>query len=141
MIGGNGMTDSYIGVDLDGTLAYHGETWDGVSIHAPVPLMLNRVKYWLDQGKNVRIITARLAPTESPERLEEQAALIKEWCLEHLGQEIPAQSYKCHRMTELWDDRAVQVFRDTGIPLAYLAKAAARSSAVHAPTYEDHEES
>jgi hypothetical protein len=52
--------ENWIGVDLDGTLA-HYDGWDGWNvIGPPIPLMLERVKLWLDQGKDVRIITAHM---------------------------------------------------------------------------------
>jgi hypothetical protein len=53
------MSEGWIGVDLDGTLAHYSE-WKGPdSIGEPVPLMLARVKEWLAKGLEVRIVTAR----------------------------------------------------------------------------------
>lgn len=47
------MNGGWIGVDLDGTLAeYHG--WDDGRIGAPIPKMVQRVKQWLAEGKEVR---------------------------------------------------------------------------------------
>ena len=83
----------WIGVDLDGTLAeYHGWQPDG-SIGKPVALMLQWVKQWLEQGIEVRIVTARVGrhPT-NPDHLQfiqEQRALIQEYCKEHLGVVLP----------------------------------------------------
>ena len=49
----------WIGVDLDGTLAeYHG--WNG-SIGKPIAPMVDRVKRWLAEGVEVRIMTARVS--------------------------------------------------------------------------------
>lgn len=49
----------WIGVDLDGTLA-HYDGWKGPEhIGAPIPAMVERVKAWLAEGKEVRISTAR----------------------------------------------------------------------------------
>ena len=56
------MTRGWIGVDLDGTLATH----DGKRsqrIGAPIPAMVERVKMWLREGREVRIVTARAART------------------------------------------------------------------------------
>lgn len=51
---------SWIGVDLDGTLAYY-DGWKGEHhIGDPIPEMLDRVKGWLEQGYEVRIVTARV---------------------------------------------------------------------------------
>lgn len=115
------VSESYIGVDLDGTLALHGTTWDGISVHAPIPRMVERVKGWLNEGTNVRIITARVAPINTPERIAEQTERIEKWCEEHLGRKLPVQAYKCYNMIELWDDRAIQVARDSGIALVDVA--------------------
>jgi hypothetical protein len=98
----------WIGVDLDGTLAeYHG--WVGIHyIGKPIPLMLERVKKWLSQGRDVRIFTARVAGEPK------SAGPIREWCLEHLGQVLPITNCKDHQMAELWDDRVVQVVTNNG---------------------------
>ena len=52
----------WIGVDLDGTLAeYHGWHDDG-RIGKPILPMVARVKKWLAEGKEVRIVTERVWP-------------------------------------------------------------------------------
>lgn len=108
------MTDTnrpWIGVDLDGTLAeYHGWRDDG-QIGPPVPLMVDRVLKWLREGKDVRIVTARV----SPPNVEEQTVLVKEWCAKHLGTVLPVTCSKDYQMLELWDDRAIQVISNTGL--------------------------
>ena len=48
----------WIGVDLDGTLAFY-QGWNEGKIGDPVPVMLARVKGWLAEGVEVRIVTAR----------------------------------------------------------------------------------
>ena len=99
----------WIGVDLDGTLAHYEGFGDGKKIGKPIPLMLERVKGWLKQKKEVKIFTARVAY-----RNEGQKRIIKEWCVKHIGQELPITCFKDFRMTELWDDRAIQVEKNTG---------------------------
>ena len=71
--------------------------------------MLERVKGWLDEGKKVKIFTARVAY-----RNEEQRELIKVWCLKHIGQELEVTCFKDWAMTALWDDRVVRVEKNTG---------------------------
>jgi hypothetical protein len=98
----------WIGVDLDGTLAeYHG--WVAADhIGPPIPAMVERVKAWLAEGRQVRIFTARVSdPAETIEP-------IKAWCREHLGRELPVTNVKDYGMVELWDDRAVTVEPNTG---------------------------
>ena len=104
----------WIGVDLDGTLAeYHG--WaPGGTIGKPVPAMLKRVKAWLNEGKDVRIFTARVAEAGSR---NDEVRKIKRWCREHLGRELEVTNAKDHGMVELWDDRAVEVQTNTGRPV------------------------
>lgn len=107
----------WIGVDLDGTLAvYYG--WKGAShIGAPVPRMLERVKSWLAEGKEVRIFTARVYHDNSSVRVHEASVArdaITAWCKEHIGQELRITNVKDYAMFELWDDRAVQVIPNTG---------------------------
>ncbi len=98
----------WIGVDLDGTLAVY-EGWKGGSeIGDPVPLMLDRVKTWISEGKEVRIFTARAS---APELIEP----IESWCLRHLGKILPVTNVKDFSMIELWDDRAVRVEMNTGV--------------------------
>ncbi len=101
----------WIGVDLDGTLAeYHG--WNGGAIGEPVPAMLARVKEWLAKEQAVKIFTARACTGDA-----EQIALIKAWCVKHVGQELEVTATKDFAMIELWDDRCVQVVPNTGVPI------------------------
>jgi hypothetical protein len=102
--------NGWIGVDLDGTLAFYDE-WRGAEhIGDPVPAMLLRVRQWLDRGLDVRIFTARVSNGDK----QNSAGAIKRWCLEHLGQELPVTCEKDYGMIELWDDRCVQVEQNTG---------------------------
>lgn len=107
----------WIGVDLDGTLA-HYTTWKGAHhIGEPIPAMVERVKAWLAEGEDVRVFTAR-AHQASPGAL----AAIEAWCLAHLGQVLPITNMKDMKMRELWDDRAVQVEKNTGRRIGDVAE-------------------
>lgn len=114
------MNAGWIGVDLDGTLA-HYDGWQGPThIGAPIPAMVERVKRWLAEGRDVRIFTARVSHDESMPRIKEAAAAmtaIRKWCAEHLGRELRITNVKDYAMIELWDDRAVQVEPNTGRPI------------------------
>jgi len=58
--------NKWIGVDLDGTLAFD-EGWKGHQhIGPPIPLMLERVKRWLAMDIEVRIFTARASANWVP---------------------------------------------------------------------------
>ena len=115
----------WIGVDLDGTLAVYGGRVGPESIGAPIKPMVDRVKRWLVEGKDVRIFTARIwngevgdNPNEEPWKdVGAVRGYIENWCREHIGQALPITNVKDYGMIELWDDRAVQVEMNTGIPV------------------------
>jgi len=96
---------------LDGTLAeyHHGQmAANGVGfIGKPVPAMLKRVMKWLEQGRDIRIMTARAA-------IPGEVEAIKAWCRQYIGRELPVTDRKDFQMIELWDDRAVHVEMNTG---------------------------
>jgi hypothetical protein len=103
----------WIGVDMDGTLAID-DGWRGPHhVGDPVPLMLARVLHWLAHGKDVRILTARVAST-NPGRAQSREA-IRDWCRRFLGREIPITAEKDDQMIEFWDDRCIQVEPNTGV--------------------------
>ena len=108
----------WIGVDLDGTLA-HYTVWEGPDcIGPPVEKMLARVKRWVDKGIEVRIVTARAAVTDmtvsANEAVLESRQAIQDWCVKHGLPRLPVTATKDYGMIELWDDRAIQIVRNTG---------------------------
>lgn len=119
----------WIGVDLDGTLAFY-DHWRGPDhIGEPIPAMLARVKGWLAEGRDVRIFTARVdggtvalsmgnSDGEQCRDIERVADFIRAWCRKHVGCELPITCQKDYGMIELWDDRCVQVIPNTGRTLA-----------------------
>ena len=120
----------WIGVDLDGTLAYY-DGWQGAEhIGKPIPLMIERVKKWLAEGKEVRIFTARvdggnspevqIAINKNPELIGfRDVALVRNtiecWCECHIGCKLQITNVKDFEMIELWDDRCVAVEKNTGL--------------------------
>jgi len=107
---GGSEPESWVGFDLDGTLAeYHG--WKGSDhIGAPIPQMVRIIKKHLADGDKVKIFTARVA--NDPKGVAKQA--IEKWCVQHLGQKLPVTCVKDSGMTMLYDDRAVAVVRNDG---------------------------
>lgn len=100
----------WIGVDLDGTLArQHSETQDPDKIGEPVEPMMERVRKWIADGQTVKIFTARAS-------VPRQIALVKEWLRAHDLPDLEVTNVKDFKMLELWDDRAVQVGRNSGQP-------------------------
>lgn len=108
---------SWIGVDFDGTLAYHEEGAGLYPLGEPIPRMHLRVLWMLQDGVDVRILTARVSPTSCAGNgvtVEQARKDIEAWCLKYLGKVIPVTCEKDFAMKELWDDRAIQVVRNTG---------------------------
>lgn len=114
----------WIGVDLDGTLA-HYDGWKGpLHIGEPIRPMVQKVRDWLADGKDVRIFTARVSHDNTRERmLQAQFAMIEimDWCVQHFGRALPVTCVKDHHMIELWDDRCVQVLTNIG-PVSFFEK-------------------
>ena len=105
----------WIGVGLDGTLAeYHGWVASG-HIGEPIPEMLYRIKTWIREGKTVKIFTARCS-------VPEQVAPVKNWLEKHGIGGLEITNVKDPGMMELWDDRCVQVERNTGKPIKRFAQ-------------------
>jgi hypothetical protein len=112
--------ESWIGVDFDGTLARQ-DPGPLIPVPPAVPAMVERVRRWLAQGRKVKIVTARVAPNprdpKDKERIAFHRARVKQFCVKYIGQELPVVCFKDLNMIELWDDRAVQVYHNTGNPV------------------------
>ena len=97
----------WIGVDLDGTLAFHDTNSPMVRIGEPIPLMIKRVKTMIKQGYRVKIFTARAQDSD-------QIFLIRKWLLKNDLPALEITNIKDYNMIKLFDDRAVQVEPNTG---------------------------
>lgn len=104
--------NGWIGVDLDGTLAHYDQFRGHEHIGEPIMPMVERVKKWLAEGRDVRIFTARVGGTDA--EAHRATLYIDEWAIEHIGQALPVTCRKDFQMIELWDDRCVQVMPNTG---------------------------
>lgn len=106
-----GDDGKYIAVDLDKTLAVSGGKFEGAThIGKPIPAMVDRVKGWLAEGKDVRIFTARV--TDDKGGAARKA--IEEWSKKNIGEVLPITDIKDGKMEVLYDDRARQVEPNTG---------------------------
>lgn len=101
---------TWIGIDLDGTLAeYYG--WKGpLNIGPPIPKMVEFVKNLRKMGKTVKIFTARI---DEPRNWDIIKA-IENWCMEHIGETFQITNVKDKYCELIIDDRAVGVIRNTG---------------------------
>lgn len=98
----------WIGVDLDGTLAEYNE-WRGYShIGKIIPSMAVRVKTWLEEGKTVKIFTARASGGDIA------ITHIHNWLEANGFPTLEVTNVKDFLMIELWDDRCISVETNTG---------------------------
>lgn len=108
----------WIGVDFDGTLARTmawGDFNDG-RVGDPIWPMVYRVQEWLVEGRDVRILTARVGKGAD---VRKHTAAIDAFCLDNFGINLPVTCEKDFNMVELWDDKAVQVEVNTGEPTTF----------------------
>jgi len=106
------MSD-WIAVDLDGTLAFY-ESGQGVKfVGTVIEPMKARVLNWLRSGKTVKIFTARVSMNENA---YVQRAMIQDWLEANGMPRLEVTCIKDTSMVELWGDRAIGVFKNTGVP-------------------------
>jgi hypothetical protein len=123
------MAQGWIGVDWDGTVVHyeHWLAWD--QFGPPLKPMVDRIRQWLKEGKDVRIVTARVRhgdvdgefsclTTGNPITNAMIINAIQDYCEKIIGARLPVQCHKDLNMIELWDDRAVQMVPNTGRTLA-----------------------
>ncbi|MBF0556520.1 MAG: hypothetical protein HQK96_18530 [Nitrospirae bacterium] len=102
------MDNDQIFVDLDGTLAHYTnyKAMKG-EIGEPIPKMLERVKKWIREGKEVVIFTARANDRN-------EVSKIREWVKKHVGKDLEVTNIKSPRAIAFWDDRAMRIKKNTG---------------------------
>jgi hypothetical protein len=104
---GQTLPKAWIGVDLDGTLAFYGERSSIEEVGLAIPDMLALVKKMINNGIRVKIFTARATDPE-------QLPLIRKWLKANGLPELEITNIKDYYMLKLYDDRCVQVERNTG---------------------------
>ncbi len=99
----------WIGVDLDGTLAYESD-WRGIGhIGEPIPCMVELVKKLIADGEDVRIFTARVSRMQSDAERRLAIRYVQDWCEKHLGKRLPVTNEKDQYLKHFYDDRAISV--------------------------------
>lgn len=97
----------WIGVDLDGTLAYY-DKWRGYDyIGEPIPKMIKVLQRLLDKGYTIKIFTARAVNPDSK-------PIIQKWLKNNGLPELDVTNIKDFNMKLLIDDRCLQVKINTG---------------------------
>lgn len=101
------MSEGWIGIDLDGTLA-HYDKWRGIEhIGVPIPKMVEVVRNCLAGDMTIKIFTARA---------NEKGAIshIHKWLKKHGLPEFEVTATKDFDMIGLYDDRCITVETNTG---------------------------
>lgn len=106
-----GHSKKWLAVDLDGTLA-HYDGWKGIgNIGDPIKGIAEAIKARREAGWGIAIFTARVSEQHEQEAAEES---IWAW-LDHHGIEVDGITCIKHKhFIEFWDDRAIQVIKNTG---------------------------
>lgn len=109
--GANG--EPWTGFDLDGTLAVY-DKWRGVAnIGKPIKPMCDLIRKLHDEGKSVKILTARVAPRKDGSH-HLARVFVARWCRANLGFVPPITHEKDALMETLYDDRVHAVEQNTG---------------------------
>jgi len=105
------VSNAWIGVDFDGTLAEYPWKEQHKTAGNPVKPMLDRVKRWIRQGIKVKIMTARA-------NYPYQRIIVEKWLVDNGIGGLEITSTKDHDMMVLFDDKAITVEANTGRILA-----------------------
>lgn len=103
------IKSAWYGVDLDGTLARYNGFKGPDHIGEPIPEMVEQIKAWLAEGKTVKIFTARAC-------VKDHIPPVEAWVEKHIGVKLEVTNVKDYGMVQLWDDRAVRVKYNQGVP-------------------------
>ncbi len=108
----------WIGFDLDGTLAmnYNG-IFNPKEIGSPIPSMIALLRKYIEEGKEVKIFTARVSTNGTIHSIYDAVVarhFIHKWCEKNIGRKIDVVSVKDFRMRLLYDDSVIRVKTDTG---------------------------
>lgn len=97
----------WVGFDVDGTLvSQDGPGFDRLIWGAPVPEMIELVRWYLENGYEVRIFTARVAPDRPESVVKQNRADIQEWTKKVFGKELEVTCSKSGSCVALYDDIA-----------------------------------
>jgi ribonuclease J len=110
------VIEEWIGIDLDGTLAYYDGAWRGIEhIGEPIKPMIEFVKDLVSQGKKIKIFTARAKNRDT-------IPYIHKWLKENDLPEFEVTNEKDFGMIMLYDDRCSQVVTNTGEIIKKIGK-------------------
>lgn len=101
------MKKENIFLDLDATLSYY-DGYKGVGVLGkPIPAMMDKVRRWLKEGHKITIFTARASNMI-------EVVAIKKWLKNNGLPDFPVTNIKSSHASVFYDDRAVQIVKNTG---------------------------
>lgn len=107
----HGHSKKWLAVDLDGTLAYY-DGWKGIGhIGDPIKSVADALHIRKKSGWGIAIFTARVSDPSEAIEAERQ---IWAWLAKHHIDVDGITCVKHKHFVEFWDDRAVQVIKNTG---------------------------
>lgn len=96
-------------VDLDGTLAEQLKEYQR-EIGKPIMPMVELIRKEIESGAEVKIFTARASDwADELEKLD-----IERFCVKYFGKVLPITAIKEHEIARIYDDRCIQVEKNTG---------------------------
>ena len=112
--------NGWYGVDLDGTLADDsGNThFNPRYIGPPIRGMVDRIRSLLEEGKTIKIFTARVH-IHDPIKKQAMVTQIQDWLEKNGLPRFEVTNVKTTSMRALFDDRAFHVIRNTGEVVGY----------------------
>lgn len=98
--------EGWYGFDLDGTLAKY-DGWKGIDhIGEPVKPMVDLIKRMHDEGKTVKIMTARVAPRENPESVQREQCPAPDYALHVMDTADEQSTVECmYTVLKSWGAR------------------------------------
>ena len=110
------MAKRIVACDLDGTLAIYKGERDHMFIGEPIKCMVDAIKVIRECNGEVWIFTARLS---DPQTHDVAKKVIEDWLKKHDIQVDGITCVKQKFFSEFWDDRAIQVIKNTGEFIMY----------------------
>lgn len=108
----------WIGFDFDGTIAHTVKgKFKPEHIGEPIPKMIFLLKQYINDGKEVKIFSARVSTNGTIPSIYNALLsrfYMNKWCIKHIGRKIDIVCQKDFLMVKLYDDLAIRVIKDTG---------------------------
>lgn len=122
----------WVGIDLDGTLAYAGDSYNPKVVGDPVPSMMELIAKLKAKGKTVKIFTARAS---DPEHIP----VVEAWLEEQGLGGLEVTNIKDPGLRLIIDDRAVGVRRNKGVEGPVIDRVLKRALSLEADYFAEEE--